>query len=384
MSPPADPSWGDFAPTREAALARLSAFDPQAYARTRNHLDGTVSRLSPYITHGLVSVPEVWAAVSDRHRIDTTHRFAIELGWREYFHHAWRHDGEAIFQSLHPGPLPDAAYCDGMPDDVLSARTGIPVIDHAVRELVQTGWLHNHARLWLASYLVHVRKIHWRAGADWMVGHLLDGDLASNHLSWQWVAGTGSSKPYLFNAENVARFAPRAWHSPGSVLDTSYEALDALARTPPRAAAARVRAAPSSSQPALYSEPPFDVARGDTHDLDGAWLVHPWALAPAPPGRRAVGVLVAPFHRRWPWSERRWRFVLAAMRQLTDVVIWCEAPPPRSARTVANLHLGDWLPEGVGQALPRLYPDPAQRCRSFSAFWKRVAPGKPARDPSPS
>ena len=240
MNPPADPSWGDLAPTREAALARLSAFDPQAYARTRNHLDGTVSRLSPYITHGLVSVPEVWAAVSDRHRIDTTHRFAIELGWREYFHHAWRHDGEAIFQSLHPGPLPDAAYCDGMPDDVLAARTGIPVIDHAVRELVQTGWLHNHARLWLASYLVHVRKIHWRAGADWMVGHLLDGDLASNHLSWQWVAGTGSSKPYLFNAENVARFAPRAWHSPGSVLDTSYEALDALARTPPRAAAATV------------------------------------------------------------------------------------------------------------------------------------------------
>ncbi|MGC8035725.1 FAD-binding domain-containing protein, partial [Salmonella enterica] len=74
----------------------------------------------------------------------------------------------------------------------------------------------NHARMWLASYVVHLRKVHWRAGADWMVGHLLDGDLASNHLSWQWVAGTGSHKPYLFNAENVAKYAPAEWHSPGT------------------------------------------------------------------------------------------------------------------------------------------------------------------------
>jgi deoxyribodipyrimidine photo-lyase len=81
--------------------------------------------------------------------------------------------------------------------------------------------------MWLASYVVHVRKVHWRCGADWLYGHLLDGDLASNHLSWQWVAGTGSSKPYLFNADNVARYASAPWHSPHTVLDTSYEALAA-------------------------------------------------------------------------------------------------------------------------------------------------------------
>jgi len=377
-------SWGDFEPTREAALDRLSAFDPGAYARTRNHLEGTVSRLSPYITHGMLSVPEVWAAVASRHRIDISHRFAIELGWREFFHHAWRHDGEVIFQSLHPGPLPDEAYLDALPDDVLEAGTGVPVIDQAVRGLTQTGWLHNHARMWLASYLIHIRKIHWRAGADWMVGHLLDGDLASNHLSWQWVAGTGSSKPYLFNAENVARFAPRAWHSPRSIIDTSYEALDVLARTPPRSVEARERPAKHLAQRSLHSEPPFDVSFGDSSELAGAWLVHPWAIAPAPPGRRAVGVLPAPFHRRWPWSEQRWRFVLAAMRQVTDVVVWCEAPPPGSAQTLATPHLADWLPPGITQAAPRLYADPSQRCRSFSAFWKRVSSGKPGRDHAPS
>ena len=97
----------------------------------------------------------------------------------------------------------------------------MPVIDEAVRTLFATGTLHNHARMWLASSVVHVRKVHWRVGADWLYGHLLDGDLASNHLSWQWVAGTGSRKPYLFNAGNVARYAPAAWHSPGSVIDTT-------------------------------------------------------------------------------------------------------------------------------------------------------------------
>jgi deoxyribodipyrimidine photo-lyase len=60
--------------------------------------------------------------------------------------------------------------------------------------LYATGYLHNHARLWLASYLVHLRKVHWRVGADWMYSHLLDGDMASNYLSWQWVSSTGSNK----------------------------------------------------------------------------------------------------------------------------------------------------------------------------------------------
>ena len=95
-----------------------------------------------------------------------------------------------------------------MPQDVLTGCTGITVIDEAVRTLYRTGYLHNHARMWLASYLVHLRKTDWKAGAMWMYRHLLDGDLASNALSWQWVAGTLTGKPYLFNAENVERYAP--------------------------------------------------------------------------------------------------------------------------------------------------------------------------------
>jgi deoxyribodipyrimidine photo-lyase len=90
--------------------------------------------------------------------------------------------GEGILHSLHPGPRPDAG-CDPLlpPPDIRQVRsTGVPVIDEAVCTLYATGTLHHHARLWLANYVVHLRRVHWRAGADWLVVYLLDGDLASN------------------------------------------------------------------------------------------------------------------------------------------------------------------------------------------------------------
>src|SRR5512139_1687054 len=219
-------------PTLAAAQARIEAVRPAAYARTRNAIDRAVSGLSPHITHGLVSLTDVLAGVASRHDLPVKHKFVYELGWRAYFRHVWQQRGDGILRSLHEGPLPDAAYATELPADIRQGRTGVPAIDQAVRTLHATGMLHNHARMWLASYVVHLRKLHWRCGADWLYGHLLDGDLASNHLSWQWVAGTGSHKPYLFNAGNVNRYAPSPWHSGGSVIDASYESLDRLARQP--------------------------------------------------------------------------------------------------------------------------------------------------------
>ncbi|HRC36891.1 MAG TPA: deoxyribodipyrimidine photolyase, partial [Rubrivivax sp.] len=97
-----------FEPTLHAAHARLAAVNPAAYSRTRNHLDGAVTRLSPYLTHGFLTLPEVLHGVLQRHPLDVQHKFVFELGWREYFHHVWQQEGDAIFASLHEGPLPDA------------------------------------------------------------------------------------------------------------------------------------------------------------------------------------------------------------------------------------------------------------------------------------
>jgi deoxyribodipyrimidine photo-lyase len=387
-----------FAPTHGAALARVAAVRPSAYARTRNALDGAVSGLSPYITHGFVTLADVLAGVTARHALDVRHKFVYELGWRAYFRHVWQHRGEGILRSLHEGPLPDEAYARELPRDIRQGRTGVPVVDQAVRALYATGTLHNHARMWLASYVVHVRKVHWRAGADWLYGHLLDGDLASNHLSWQWVAGTGSSKPYLFNADNVARYAPAAWHSTGSVIDTSYEALERMARQPARSAAghlphehAATAVRPPCVEPGLVAEPPVELGwiAPEAAAVAGrhVWLVHPWCLRDPPAGLPAgtvvIGIAVADFHRAWPWSERRWRFVGSRMAELASQRWHADAPAigaalqaARSVRSVDEPHLARWLPRWAScEAAPALFLPVDRRCDSFSQWWARATLG---------
>ncbi len=383
-----------FAPTLAAAFARIAAVQPAAYARTRNALGGAVSQLSPYITHGFVTLADVLQGVATRQTLEVQHKFVYELGWRAYFRHVWQHRGSGILQSLHEGPLPDDAYARELPADIRQACTGVPVVDEAVRALYATGMLHNHARMWLASYVVHLRKVHWRAGADWLFGHLLDGDLASNHLSWQWVAGTGSSKPYLFNAENVARYAPAPWHSPGSVADQSYERLDALARQWPPVSRAGPSSRPDhvpSEEPRLHTQPPVELGCTRPHAASvvgrDVWLVHPWSLGALPDGLAAdtlvVGVFVADFHKQWPWSAQRWRFVgkrmadIAGERWHGDAAAIGDAlKAARSVRSVDELHLAPWLALWADCVpAPVLFAQLDRRCDSFTQWWNRVSRG---------
>lgn len=379
-----------FEPTQSAARALIDAIEPNAYAQTRNFLDGAVTRLSPYITHGIVSLPEVLSAVSARQPVHAQHKLVYEFGWREYFRHVWRMRGEGIFSSLHPGPLPDEAYTTYVPVDIREGATGVPVIDKAIQTLYQTGYLHNHARMWLASYVVHMRKVHWRAGADWLYGHLLDGDLASNHLSWQWVAGTGSTKPYLFNADNVARYAPEEWHSFGTIVDDTYQALEQLARTPlpfPDSQWQNVAVQSPQLEPLLTSQSPsMRFSAPDATLVAGrdVWLVHPWNMAQVltdlPKDSLVLGVLLSDFHKRWPWSERRWRFVTERMLQLTTCIWQGEAQAlaqvlqaARSVRSTDELHLKPWLQQLATCEPPAaLFPAVDGCCESFSQWWREV------------
>lgn len=375
-----------FEPTAAAARARLDAVRPAAYARTRNALDGAVTRLSPYITHGLLTLPEVLGSLLRRGPLPVQQKLVYELGWREYFQHVRLHRGDGIFESLHVGPLPDDAYASEVPVDVREANCGVPAIDAAVRELYATGWLHNHARMWLASYLVHLRKVHWRAGADWLYGHLLDGDLASNHLSWQWVAGTASHKPYLFNAENVARYAPLHWHSRGSVIDTSYEELDSLSHSPHAVAGRAAGGKGATAEPTLLNAPPAGLGRPpDTADVAGkhVFLLHAWSpVVPPNNGRQTIGIVDTEFHSRWPWSAARWRFVAARWQQ-AGVPLWCGTAGELlaalgAAASVEGSHDHHLAPVFSRLALtppPSLLPWPDRRCDSFSQFWTRSTRG---------
>ena len=219
---------------RAAALERLATVDPAAYARTRNHVDGAVTRLSPWLRHGVLSLAEVRdAALARVRRPEEANKLISELGWRDYWQQVYAAVGSRIHQPLEkPSHVSRVPPIEHVPPDVLEARTGLQCIDAFVQKLHRTGWLHNHERMWLASWLVHVRGVRWQAGADWFLSHLLDGDPASNHLSWQWVAGTFSAKPYLFNRENLETFTGATHCRPCGLrdacpVDGSYESLSA-------------------------------------------------------------------------------------------------------------------------------------------------------------
>ncbi len=195
---------------RKAAEQRLqNAETGRAYSRTRNFIDGAVTRLSPYIRYGVLSLAEVRDYALERAaNTEEAEKFIDELGWRDFLQRKYIEIGDDIWQDQEPYKTGFNAhhYADELPDDIREARTGVQFIDDFARELHETGYLHNHARMWLAAYVVHWRQVKWQAGASWFLEHLIDGDPASNNMSWQWVASTFSHKPYYYNLDNVLKF----------------------------------------------------------------------------------------------------------------------------------------------------------------------------------
>lgn len=226
----------DWAPTRDAGLARLRAFVPmagRAYARGRNLDRGpqdrsNVSALSPWIRRRLVTEQEVLAAVLQQHRLADAQKFVDEVFWRSYWK-GWLQQRPQVYARYRLGctqwlaRLELALQWDAGRDldvarryqQAVAGRTGIACFDAWMQELLTLGWLHNHARMWFASLWIFTLKLPWELGAALFEHHLLDADPASNTLSWRWVAGLHTrGKHYVARAENIrvntlGRFDPQ-------------------------------------------------------------------------------------------------------------------------------------------------------------------------------
>ena len=204
----------------------MEAFLPRAgrdYAARRNHdLPGhrDVSGLSPYLRHRTLTEEELLLATLGRHTEEAASKFVQEVFWRTYWK-GWLEMRPAVWDAYRGGvlrALDRVAIEAGLRrtwEAACTGRTGIDGFDHWATELTATGYLHNHARMWFASIWIFTLRLPWELGADFFLRHLLDGDPASNTLSWRWVGGLQTpGKTYLARADNIAaftggRFAPR-------------------------------------------------------------------------------------------------------------------------------------------------------------------------------
>ena len=215
----------------KSALKKLSQIDPLNYVKSRNYLDGKVTQLSPFIRHGILSLNLVRkAALAKTDKPQQIEKFIQELAWRDFWQRIYFAEPQKIWQDIedYKTGFCAADYCDQLPQDILDATTPNACINQFILQLTKTGYLHNHARMYLASYIIHWRRVKWQAGAAWFLHHLLDGDPASNNLSWQWVASTFSNKPYIFNLENVAKYGDSTLdvtRENNPEIDFSYEEL---------------------------------------------------------------------------------------------------------------------------------------------------------------
>lgn len=207
-----------FSANRQSALGQLRDFIPISgkYSRDRNHVlpfeNGNVSRLSPAIRHRLLSESEVAAAPLERYAVSTIEKFTQEIYWRRYWK-SWLSMRPQVWTQYRAElatlqeTLP-AATLERI-NTIARQESGLAIMDLFTRELVETGYLHNHARMWWAGWWIHIERLPWQLGADFFYRHLLDADPASNTLSWRWVAGLQTKgKSYLPRRSNLAKYLP--------------------------------------------------------------------------------------------------------------------------------------------------------------------------------
>ncbi len=359
----------DFPVQYDDILKRIEAVNPDAYAKTRNYLDGAVTYLSPYISRGVISTKQVYQAQLNKgYPKKQVEKLLQELAWREYFQRVWQAKGHLIetdLQQVQTGVLHNR-----IPEAIVEAETGIAAIDTAIRQLYATGYMHNHVRMYVAAVTCNIASAHWLQPAKWLYYHLLDGDTASNNCSWQWVAGSFSSKKYYCNQENINRFTGSGQQH--TFLDRPYDELvtgiipDPLLTTTDIVLETNL---PRTALPVIDDEKPTLIY--NAYNLDPLWRKDEQV-------NRVL--LLEPSHfKNHPASEKVISFITGLSGNINNIQLYCGEwdhlqllyKEKQRADFIFKEHPAFDHYSGMADERSWIFPQVNGYFPSFSSYWKQ-------------
>ncbi len=357
----------------EKALEKVNAIDPIKYAKTRNFINGQITYLSPYISRGVISTKQVMEKIIEKqYPYPAIEKIIQELAWREFFQRVWQSKGLQIWDDLKQDQQEVVHH--QMITSIQKANTGIESIDFAINGLYEKGYMHNHSRMYLASIACNIGKAHWIESSRWMYYHLLDGDIASNNCSWQWVAGAFSSKKYYCNQENVNKYTFSKQQN--TFLDKPYEQLvdlpipDALQETTVLDLTTNL---PKSNTPNIDTELPTLIY--NSYNLDPIW-------------RKLEKVnrvlLLEPSHfNQYPVSDKVIEFIIDLSKNIEGIQVYTGEIADienlyktnntwENQKIISKEHPAFAYYPGIKDQRDWMFPEVNGYYPSFFGFWKKA------------
>jgi len=351
----------------ESIIERIQEIEPVEYCKSRNFIDGKVTYLSPYISRGVISTKQVFDYVMtlgyEPHQIE---KLLQELAWRDYWQQIWIAKGNKIDYDLRSEQK--GALHQSISLALLHRRTGITAIDKAINKLYKTGYMHNHLRMYAASITCNIAKNHWKYPAQLMYYHLLDGDWASNALSWQWVAGTNSNKQYIANQENINKYCKT--NDKGTFLDVSYEELATLEVPEILKETADVELKtklPTTDR--LQYDDKLSTALYTYYNLDPNWRTTE--------KRNRILILEPSFFKKYPVSDKCIQFVLDLSKNIENCQIFVGEFLDfenrfKPSQIYFKEHPTNNHFKGIEDSRDWISPEVQGYFKSFFAYWKKV------------
>ena len=360
-------------PTKyEKIVERVNAIDPIKYAKTRNFINGHITYLSPYISRGVISTKYVMdKIVEKKYPYPAIEKIIQELAWRECFQRVWQAKGAEIWKDIKQDQQEVAHH--KMIKAIELAETGIESIDYAINELYNNGYMHNHGRMYTASLACNIGKAHWLEPSKWMYYHLLDGDIASNNCSWQWVAGAFSSKKYYCNQENINKytFSKQA----NTFLDKPYESLvymdipESLQETSLLDLKTNL---PQTNRPQIDTEIPTLIY--NSYNIDPYWRKDEKA--------NRILLLESSHFNQYPVSDKVIQFILDLSKnieglqiftgEIEDILsIYKEHNSWNEQKIISKEHPAFTYYPGIKDQRDWMFPEVTGYFPSFFSYWKK-------------